>query len=390
MTLKGDKHKKHTALIRPELGNFGRNEWAIVGAPCDDIKALAGQIIAALSAEAKIAYVDAQHTDEAETMSPAIAAGASLEYTEKAGQRQLNYSAELNNFQNRVLFNSADMILINGNHHQGKKQVVIIDSRKKASLKKRIDQLTDVRLILLADGENEVFDFIKEAIPNWQAIPVEKLKETVKINKFFQKELKNAKPELYGLVLAGGKSERMGQDKGGINWHGKDQRYYMADLLKNYTDKVFISCRADQQQEIDAAYQPLPDTFTGMGPYGAILSAFREQPEKAWLIVACDLPLLDKETLDFLIAQRDASGIATAFKNSYDGFPEPLITIWEPKSYPVVLSFLAQGYSCPRKVLINSNTKLLQAPNPEALTNVNTPEEREKVQTILKQRPVTA
>jgi molybdopterin-guanine dinucleotide biosynthesis protein A len=182
----------------------------------------------------------------------------------------------------------------------------------------------------------------------------------------------------------------MGHDKGAINWHGKNQRYYIADLLKAYTDTVYISCRADQQQEIDPAYQTLTDTFTGMGPFGAILSAFREQPEKAWLVVACDLPLLDKQTLDFLLANRDTSGIATAFESSYNGFPEPLITIWEPKSYPVLLSFLAQGYSCPRKVLINSDTKIIQALNPDALTNVNTPEELERVKAILQQKTVTA
>jgi len=60
-----------------------------------------------------------------------------------------------------------------------------------------------------------------------------------------------------------------------------------------------------------------------------------------------------------------------------------LITIWEPKSYPALLSFLAQGYSCPRKVLINSEINLLKAPDPEALTNVNTPEELERVKRIL-------
>ncbi|GAB3919244.1 NTP transferase domain-containing protein [Mucilaginibacter boryungensis] len=390
MTLKEGKHKKHTALIRPDLGQFGRNEWAIVGAPCDDIKALAAQVITALSANAKIAYVDARHRDEPAHASAPLTAGADLEYITKPGGQQLNYSGEFNNFQNRILFNNADLILINGNHHPGKKQVVIIDSRKKASLQKRVGQLTNIGLILFAEGETEIFDFIKGAIPNWQAIPVENLKETEKIAKFFQNELKNAKPELYGLVLAGGKSERMGKDKGSINWHGKDQRYYIADLLKSYTDSVYISCRADQQQEVDPLYQTLPDTFTGMGPFGAILSAFREQPEKAWLVVACDLPLLDKDTLDYLVNQRDTSAIATAFKNSYDGFPEPLITIWEPKSYPVLLSFLAQGYSCPRKVLINSPINILQAPNPEALTNVNTPEEKDRVQSILQKRSITA
>jgi molybdopterin-guanine dinucleotide biosynthesis protein A len=394
--LKGDKsrpaaekHSKHTALIRTQLGNFGRNEWAFLGAPCDDIKSLAETIIAGLSPNANIAYADAQHRGEPNETFARLAAGAILEYTEKGGQSQLSYNQTVNNFHNRPQFNNSDMILINGNHHQGKRQVVIIDSRKKASLQKRVEQLTDVRLFLLADGETEVFDFVKNAVPNWQLLPVYRTSDTGRIIEFFRTELSQSQPELCGLVLAGGKSARMGQDKSAINWHGKDQRYYLAGQLKKYTDKVYISCRGDQQQDIDPAYQALPDTFINLGPFGAILSAFREQPDKAWLVVACDLPLLNQQTLDFLVAHRDPSSIATAFQSSYNDFPEPLITIWEPKSYQVLLSFLAQGYSCPRKVLINSDVKVIQPPNPDALTNVNTPEERDRVERLLQQKDIS-
>jgi molybdenum cofactor guanylyltransferase len=167
-----------------------------------------------------------------------------------------------------------------------------------------------------------------------------------------------------------------------VDWHGKEQRYHMADLLKSLCDEVYIS-RSSTEQEIDERYQTLTDTFTGLGPYGAILSALSQKPENAWLVVACDLPLLDKETLQFLVNNRDASAIATAYGNGFQDLPEPLIAIWEPKSYPVLLSFLEKGYSCPRKVLINSDSKLLQAPNVDALTNVNTPEDFERIKKLL-------
>jgi molybdopterin-guanine dinucleotide biosynthesis protein A len=191
-------------------------------------------------------------------------------------------------------------------------------------------------------------------------------------------------PVLNGLVLAGGKSTRMGFDKGAIDWHSKPQRYYMADMLKDLCSEVFISCRADQEEANDQ-YQKLEDIFTNLGPYGAILSALKEKSDCAWLVVACDLPLLDKITLQYLIDNRDPAKLATAFGNGYKDLPEPLITIWEPKSYLVLLSFLEQGISCPRKVLINTDPNLLIAPNVDALTNVNTPEELEKVKAILKQ-----
>jgi molybdenum cofactor guanylyltransferase len=63
-----------------------------------------------------------------------------------------------------------------------------------------------------------------------------------------------------------------------------------------------------------------------------------------------------------------------------------LITIWEPRAYPVLLSFLAQGISCPRKVLINSDIELLDVPNIDALMNVNTPEERALIELKIEAR----
>ncbi|RYE18274.1 MAG: molybdenum cofactor guanylyltransferase [Sphingobacteriales bacterium] len=195
-----------------------------------------------------------------------------------------------------------------------------------------------------------------------------------------------AKPKLNGLVLAGGKSIRMGFDKGAVKWHGREQRYYLADMLKPYCSEIFISCRPEQKSEMAGEYTTIPDTFTDLGPFGAILSAFREQPDSAWLVVATDLPLLDDNTLQHLIKNRSVASLATAYKNAADDLPEPLITIWEPKSYPALLAYLAQGYSCPRKVLINSDSTLLNAPDPDALTNVNTPEELDRIKRILHQK----
>jgi len=198
--------------------------------------------------------------------------------------------------------------------------------------------------------------------------------------------IENKIPLLNGLVLAGGKGKRLGRDKGLIKWQSKEQRYHIADILKALCAEVFISCRADQRAEILEGYEPLPDTFLDLGPYGGILSALRAQPDHAWLVVACDLPLLDAATIQFLIANRNRKTIATTFKSPHDGLPEPLITIWEPESYPVLLSFLAKQYSCPRKVLLNSETTLLEPPNPDALMNVNTPEDAAKAEAILRQR----
>jgi molybdopterin-guanine dinucleotide biosynthesis protein A len=383
VTLK--EHKKHTAITRPAMGNFGRNEWAILGGPCTVIKFLADQIITALSPQYQCAYADTSHNDDMMGLPGKLASGAALEYTDQINHTQLNYKASLTPFTQRGLFSSMDLVLVNGNHQQAKAQVVIIDINKRASLQKRVAQLTNVELFLMADNADEIPDFIQEATPNWEQIPILKLNDdTLAIIEFFKTKLQQAKPILNGLVLAGGKSTRMGYDKGAVNWYGKEQRYHMADLLKKDCAEVYISCRdAEQQKEINAEYLSLPDTFTGLGPYGAILSAFREQPDRAWLIIACDLPLVDANVLQHLIDNRNTATIATAYQSDYKDFPEPLITIYEPKIYPTLLQYLAQGYSCPRKVLINSDITLLQSPEPDALANVNTPEELDRIKRIL-------
>ena len=190
-------------------------------------------------------------------------------------------------------------------------------------------------------------------------------------------------PHLNGLVLAGGKSSRMGKPKDQINWNGKEQKYFAADLLQAFCKEVFISSRHDQTFE-NEEYKFISDTFLGMGPLGGILSALRSDREKAWLVIACDLPLLNKQTLDFLIQNRDASKLATTFKSPFDGLPEPLITIWEPNSYPKLLEFLGKGMTCPRKVLINNDVRIIDSPFPEALMNVNTPQEASEAAEILK------
>jgi molybdopterin-guanine dinucleotide biosynthesis protein A len=383
VTLK--EHKKHTAIIRPAMGNFGRNEWAILGGPCTVIKFLADQIITALSPQYQCAYADTSHNDDMMGLPGKLASGAALEYTDQINHIQLNYKASLTPFTQRELFSAMDLVLVNGNHQQAKAQIVIIDINKRASLQKRIAQLTNVELFLMADNANEIPDLIQETLPNWQQIPVLKLNDdTLAIIEFFKTKLQQAKPILNGLVLAGGKSARMGYDKGAVNWYGKEQRYHMADLLNKHCAEVYISCRdAEQQKEINTEYLSLSDTFTGLGPYGAILSAFREQPDRAWLIIACDLPLVDANVLQHLVDNRNTATIATAYQSDFKDFPEPLITIYEPKSYPALLQYLAQGYSCPRKVLINSDITLLQSPEPDALANVNTPEELDRIKRIL-------
>lgn len=378
-------HKKHADIARPDLGNFGRNEWAILGTNCSSIKKLVFQLTEALSPAWKIAYVDADHKNADEEKihggdaQSALAHGAVLEYVDKITFHRFDVGQQLNSFQYRPHFQGMDAVLVNGNHFTARNQIVIVDPKKEDSLKRKLDRLTNVCLILLPEGVNAPYGFLKENLPDFDRIPIFQLTDFQKIESFFRRKLEEAIPPLNGLVLVGGKSRRMGTDKSKLDYHGIPQQDYMIRLLSKFCKQTYLSCRPDQAGELAYSHDVLPDTFLGLGPMGAILSAFRQQPDSAWLVVACDLPLFDEAALKFLMVNRQPSAMATAFRSPVNEFPEPLAAIWEPKSYPVLLQFLAQGYSCPRKALINSLVHLIESPNPEALINVNTPEEAEAI-----------
>ena len=370
------KHQKHAKLTKPHIGRFARNEWAIVGAPCSVIQELARDISVDLQRKHKwsIAYVDADHASGKETE---IAKDFTQIYTDKIKYHEFAIHENVNEFEFRRRFNQHDLVLVNGNHFPASRQIIVISKKKEESLRKRIDQLTNVDLVLL-EKDSQIFPWLHEHI-DIDAKHVIKLENIEKIREHIENSLLKSKPGLHGLVLAGGKSLRMQKDKGLLNYHGKSQRAHVAEMMQSLCDQTFYSFRQDQEVQDEAAEEIIRDSFLGLGPFGAILSAFRMDPNAAWLAVACDYPLLDREALTFLVENRDPSKLATCFYNPETKFPEPTITIWEPKAYPVLLEFLANGYSCARKVLINSNCKVLKYHNSDILRNVNTPEEFEAV-----------
>ncbi|MGI4022370.1 MAG: molybdenum cofactor guanylyltransferase [Janthinobacterium lividum] len=188
---------------------------------------------------------------------------------------------------------------------------------------------------------------------------------------------------LKGLVLAGGRSSRMGESKAEMNWHGKQQQYHLADLMASYCDDVFVSCRKDQTEKIQSEYKTIPDQYENAGPFEAILTAFEVYPDCAWMIMACDVPLLDRSTLDNLIEQRDQTKIATVFKSPWDGLPEPLTGIWETESYLLLKYNYQQEQISLRRLLIKYEAKIIKAPNTSALMNANTPEDAKQIRKIL-------
>jgi molybdenum cofactor guanylyltransferase len=201
------------------------------------------------------------------------------------------------------------------------------------------------------------------------------------ITDFIRELWKKRVPALHGLVLTGGQSTRMGRDKALLDYHGCTQIEYGVRLLEGLCTDVRVSCRPDQDDESARRRHPtLTDRFLGMGPTGGLLTALADDAcgESSWLVLACDLPRVNAAVLEHLVSARAPFQFATAFRGN-DGFPEPLCAIWEPKAYPRLLQFLGMGYECPRKCLIQSPIRLVDAPLPDALDNGNNPEDLRRI-----------
>lgn len=356
------KHRKHIKLKLRNNDEFSPNEMALLGTKCSVIQNLVEQISKKIT-NYKLAYLDAEHNAKQEN-------SALKKYTflpTKGAIIETDY--ELNKFNQRIQFSQFDYVFINGNHFKGAKQILILDGEKEASLKKRLDNLTHVQFVIKLNEDEKLFNFLLEKYPSLQNLNTYHISEIDKISKHIKNLIEEKIAPVQGFVLAGGKSERMGKDKGELNYFGENQRDYVIKLLKKHQLKTYLSVREEQHIESE---HTITDKFLGLGPFGAICSAFQHNPNRAWLVLATDLPFVNDAIIKLLLKHRNPSKIATAIKGKTKEFPEPLITIWEPKSYPILLNYLAQGYSCPRKVLINNNVEIVEVDD-AYIRNINTP-----------------
>ena len=182
--------------------------------------------------------------------------------------------------------------------------------------------------------------------------------------------------QISALVLSGGQSSRMGEEKRLINYHGKTQEQHLFDLLSNYFSAVYVSINKNQTTELPHIQDLDLDVKS---PMVGIVSAFNYNPNVAWLVVACDMPFVNETAIEFLLKHRNSEKYATAFENLDEHFPEPLLTIYEPKIFPKLQEAINQGKKSPMKVLQNLDIELLQEFDNSWIRNINTIEERSGV-----------
>lgn len=182
---------------------------------------------------------------------------------------------------------------------------------------------------------------------------------------------------LYGAILIGGKSSRMGrpkhllQDKAGKSWLEG-----LAEKISPFVEQLVIS----GQGEVPGPLRRIEriDDLPGMhGPLAGIGALFRKHPFTSWLVSACDMPQIDARAIDWLLAQRQRPGVAVLPRNPESGRFEPLLACYDYRCGPLIESLIRSGS---RKISeLAENNLVVQPEIPIDLIgcwqNVNYPDE---------------
>jgi molybdopterin-guanine dinucleotide biosynthesis protein A len=182
-------------------------------------------------------------------------------------------------------------------------------------------------------------------------------------------------PPLNAAILIGGASARMGSPKHLLCSSGRTWLDQTISVVSPRVQRVALVGRG----ELPAWSSNLArmDDAVGMrGPLAGIIAALRHDRGAAWLVVACDLPRLSDDALNWLIAQRRAD-LRAVIPALADGRPEPLLAIYEPAALELLESLAADGIDAPREAATRPGV-LIPIPPVElhaAWTNVNTPDE---------------
>lgn len=189
---------------------------------------------------------------------------------------------------------------------------------------------------------------------------------------------------LYGLVICGGESTRMGTDKSLLVYYRKPQHDHVADLLAPLCERVILCCNAEQHKTFRTEYPKLTDLpqFTGTGPMSGLLTAFETFPGNDFLVAGCDYPYLTTGELANFLHNTDKDLLAAAFYNQ-NAFYEPLLGWYSRSAGDALLKTFKNGSSSLQRFLQAENVGKYRPMSERTMWSVDTMEDFRAVKQAL-------
>lgn len=182
-------------------------------------------------------------------------------------------------------------------------------------------------------------------------------------------------PTVYAGLLVGGTSRRMGKPKQLLAYEGVTFVERVRAAVSPHVSRTVLLGDGSVPQSCSDLLR-ISDVPESRGPLAGMLAALRWAPDVAWLMAACDLPLVSSEAVCWLLEQRSPGRWAVVPKNA-DGRPEPLLAVYEPPARRLLEDLVARGLHAPRHLADYQEVHLPSVPEhlAPAWRSVNTPRE---------------
>lgn len=181
---------------------------------------------------------------------------------------------------------------------------------------------------------------------------------------------------VWGCVLIGGSSSRMGRPKHLLRHGGETWLELTVHKLLTRVDTVVLSGRGEIPRPL--ASLPVVDDVPGIrGPLAGVMAVFRWRPEVSWLVSACDLPYLDTGALDWLLSWRGPGVRAVLPDLRNNGQVEPLLAYYDCLCRELLEELVAGGSFRLSDLVGRPGVLTPQPPSVlrGAWRNINSPEE---------------
>ncbi|MDN3667347.1 molybdenum cofactor guanylyltransferase [Algibacter miyuki] len=185
------------------------------------------------------------------------------------------------------------------------------------------------------------------------------------------------KKHITGIILAGGKSSRMGTDKGFLSFNGKSFIQYSIDALQPLVSKIIIVSNCADYDVF--GLERIEDTIENSGPLAGIYSGLKHSETTYNLVLSCDIPLIHSQILERLISEVDNGSEVIQIESN--GRRMPLIALYKKSCESRFLKLLNSGERKLQFAVNQCKSKVvsLEKHEQKLTTNINTKDELKQI-----------
>jgi molybdopterin-guanine dinucleotide biosynthesis protein A len=182
--------------------------------------------------------------------------------------------------------------------------------------------------------------------------------------------------DLSFIILAGGKSSRMGFNKAELNYNGKtflNTLILIAQTL-HFNDIMISGYSVDIKSTLS-----IKDEFIDRGPLGGMYSCFKASKNETCFLTCVDVPEITKNLISSMIIAHEKSGKQITLL-SQNGKIEPLIGVYPTSIYEKIYSIIKNESAPVFRLLDHYDFGVFELNNKEHfIKNINTPEDYAKI-----------